>query len=292
MLRCLVLALLVLGSTAFCRSQTALALASNTPGDGDPPAGTSAPAIHLPALPPLPSGRASEIGGAILTMDPIRDELTLNVFGGKAIKVLFDARTEVYRDGQPASTRDLRPGERISVETVLDGTAVFARSIHVLTQWPGGQCQGLVEHFNRDTGDLTVRDTLTPEPLKLHVSASTLIVGQGQQTASAAALAAGALVSVKFQSDGTGPGAAREIRLLAVPGTVFVFTGTVSFLDMHSGLLVLVDPRDQKHYAIYFDPGLPDSSSLREGKDVTVNAGFDGTRYSAKMISVHSNSAR
>ena len=285
--RCLVLALVIFGSTALCQSQTVLNLASNVPPAADPPVNPS-PAIHLPALPPLPSGRATEIGGAILTMDQVRDQLTIDVFGGKSMNILFDARTRLYRDGKPASTGDLRRGERVSLETVLDGTVVFARSIHILTQWPGGECQGQVESFNRGTGELTLRDTLAPEPLNLHVSASTHILGQGQQTASAAELGAGALVAVKFRSDGSGQGTAQEIRVLAAPGAAFVFNGTLSFLDMHAGLLVLVDPRDQKHYEISFNPGLPSSRKLREGADVSVNAAFDGTRYSAKTISVRS----
>jgi hypothetical protein len=281
------LALLAFSSTAFGQTQTALALDSNSPVGGDVPSSNPAPIIKLPALPPVPNGRATEIGGAVRVVDQVRDQITLAVFGGKDMKLFFDVRTQVYRDGQPATLRDLKPGERISVETVLDGTAVFARSIHMLSEAPGGECQGQVEYFNRGTGELTVRDSLAPEPLKLHVSSATTIEGVGQQTASLAELGSGALVSVKFQSDGTGQGTAREIRVLAAPGTAFLFNGTVSFLDMHSGLLVLADPRDQKHYEISFDSRLPGSNNLREGVDVTVNAGFDGTRYSAKTIAIH-----
>jgi Domain of unknown function (DUF5666) len=288
MYRILTLALLAFSSTAFGQAQTALALVPNTSSGGDVPSISPAPAVKLPGLPPMPTGKATEIGGAIRTVDQVRDQITLNVFGGKDMKVLFDVRTQIYRNGQLASVQDLKPGERISIETVLDGTSVFARSIHMLTEWPGGECQGQVEYFNRGTGELTLRDSLAPAPLKLHVTSSTAIVGMGQQTASNADLSAGALVSVKFQSDGTGQGTVREIRVLAAPGSNFLFNGTVSFLDMHSGLLVVVDPRDQKQYEISFDSRLPGSSSLREGADVTVNAGFDGTRYSAKTIAVHS----
>jgi hypothetical protein len=286
--RFLTLALLAFSSTAFGQAQTALDLVPDNPSSGDTPSISPAPTVKLPGLPPMPNGKATEIGGAIRTVDQVRDQITLSVFGGKDLKILFDVRTQIYRDGQLASVQDLKPGERISIETVLDGTAVFARSIHMLTQWPGGESQGQVEYFNRGTGELMLRDSLAPEALKLHITPATTIVGVGQQTASAADLGAGALVSVKFQSDGTGRGAIREIQVLAAPGADFLFNGTVSFLDMHSGLLVLVDPRDQKHYEISFNSSLPGSGNLREGVDVTVNAGFDGTRYSAKTLDVHS----
>ena len=44
--------------------------------------------------------------------------------------------------------RDLRPGDHVSVETVLDGTTVFARSIHMLSGSPEGECQGQVMSYD------------------------------------------------------------------------------------------------------------------------------------------------
>src|SRR6266849_5987302 len=90
------------------------------------------PAVFLPALPAMPRGNSTVIGGSIRQVDGVRDQLTLNIFGGHAMKVLFDERTQVYRDGQKTSLRDLRAGDHVSVETMLDGTTVFARSIHML----------------------------------------------------------------------------------------------------------------------------------------------------------------
>src|ERR1035438_8045459 len=80
-------------------------------------------------------------------------------------------------------------------------------------------------------------------------------------------LVKGALISVKFQSDKQGRGVASQITILAIPGSAFVFSGNLSSLDMHSGFFVLVDPRDEKSYQIFFDSArLPASQRLQIGR--------------------------
>ena len=276
------LALLALSSLALAQLSSPAAL---SPGkEITRPRETTA--SGLPDLPPMPKGDATVIGGAIRSLDRVRDQLTLNVFGGRDMKILFDERTQVYRDGKRMSLGNLRPGDRVSVETMLDGTAVFARCVRMLTQSLEGECYGQVREYNRTTGELTLRDTLSPEVIVLRVSGDTRVVGPGQKPASAGDLGAGALISAKFQPD-LGADKAREITILAVPGTSFVFHGSVSFLDLHSGVLVLVDPRDKKQYEVSFDPIRQRSGDLRPGAEVTVTAGFDGRRYSATAISVN-----
>jgi hypothetical protein len=228
-------------------------------------------------------------------VDRVRDQFTLNVFGGRTLKVLFDERTQVYRDGARSALRDLRTGDHVSVETVLDGTTVFARSIHLLSAVPEGECQGQVLNYNPGDRELTVRDALSRQPVKLQVPAGTAIVRQGQAASASldgfSSLARGALISVKFQSDNKGHGVASKIVILAVPGAAFVFVGNVTFLDLRSGLLVLVDPRDDKRYEVSFDSArFPMSHELHEGADLTVTADFDGARYVASKIAINSPS--
>lgn len=245
------------------------------------------PAVFLPDLPALPSGKSTVIGGSIRELDGVRDQLTLNIFGGRAMRVLFDARTQVYRDGVKASLRDLRAGDHVSVETMLDGTMIFARSIHMLSRLPEGECQGQVLSYDRSNGELIVRDLLSPEPIKLHVSSATTIVGQGQAV-STGNLIAGTLISIHFQADSTGQNVASKIAVLATPGSAFVFSGNVVFLDLHRGLMSLVDPRDDRRYEISFDPErFHISHDVREGTAVTVNANFDGSRYAANSVTVN-----
>jgi hypothetical protein len=57
---------------------------------------------------------------------------------------------------------------------------------------------------------------------------------------------------------------------------------------MHTGIMVLVDPRDGKSYQIRFDSAsLPMSESLRTQANVTVTAIYDGTRYEANAITMN-----
>ncbi|MGD0181293.1 MAG: hypothetical protein ABSC15_15885, partial [Terriglobales bacterium] len=247
----------------------------------------ASPSVVLPDLPAIPKGKSTVVGGAIRDVDGVRDQLTLNIFGARPMKVLFDERTQVYRDGLKASLRDLRAGEHVSVETMLDGTTIFARSIHMLSQLPEGQCQGQVLSYDRGNGELVVRDSLSPAPIKLRVSSATKISHQGQESSSGN-LIPGTLISADFQADNDGKNVVRNIALLATPGSAFVFSGNIVFLDLHSGQLALVDPRDDKRYEISFDPDrFAINRDVHEGSDVTVTANFDGVHYSASAVSLN-----
>jgi hypothetical protein len=286
------LAVAILSSVAFAQLSSS-AGPKSAGGLGQPASGLEGALARAPGLPSMPRGKSTVIGGAIRTVDQVRDQLTLNVFGGGKLKVLFDQRTQVYRDGLKTPLRDLRAGDHVSVETMLDGTTVFARSIHMLSELPEGECQGQVMNYNPADRELTVRDALSRNPVKLRVPAGTAVVRLGQAASSSSNLGSsdlnqGTLISVKFRPDTKGHGVASEVAILAIPGAAFVFVGNVASLDLHSGLLVVVDPRDDKHYDVFFDSArFPVSHDLREGADVTVTANFDGARYVASAITMN-----
>src|SRR5579871_689240 len=102
------------------------------------------PSGGMPSLPPAPGGTTTTIGGTIRNLDLVRDELSLAVYGQRPMKILFDERTQVYRDGVKVPLRDLHPEVHASVQTALDGSNVFAVSIHVLSEAPEGDCRGRV----------------------------------------------------------------------------------------------------------------------------------------------------
>ena len=133
----LVIAILLLGNVAWGQ-QTAAPARSDTRGLGGD-------------LMALPQGKSTVIGGTIASVNPVKDELVLKVFGGRPMRVLFDQRTQVYRDGAKTTLNDLHENEHASVETMLDGTTVFARSIHMLSQSPEGECQGQVVSYDPAT---------------------------------------------------------------------------------------------------------------------------------------------
>lgn len=241
-------------------------------------------------LPPPPSGKATVIGGSIRKVDPVQDEMTLKVFGGHSMKILFDARTRFYRNGVRTPLRDLHSGEHASVETVLDGTQIFARSIHILSRAPDGQCQGQVVSYDPVSRELSVSPALSREPITIRVPAGTPIVRGGQNASASAGsngLESGSLVSVMFTSASDGRGIAKKIEILAAPGSSFVFTGNITFLDMHAHEMAVTDAKDGNSYKISFDPSqFPVSLQLHEGDRVKVTAMFDGHRYVANAISI------
>jgi hypothetical protein len=241
----------------------------------------------LPSLPPVPRGQSTVIGGTIRNVDRVRDQLTIGVFGGRDMRILFDERTMVYRDGKRISLRDLRNGYRGSFETSLDGSVVFARSIHILTRDLEAECRGQVLSFDRAKGELSVRDTLSSEPLDFKIPPGTIISREGQAAFSSETLSAGSLVKINFQPD-SGRAVVSSITILATPGDSFVFTGRLTFLDLSTGRLAIVDQRDQNRYEVSVDPRSAALENLHLGNDVTVTARFDGTHYTASTIKLSS----
>jgi len=241
----------------------------------------------LPDLPALPRTKASLIGGTIQKVDRVRDQLTVNVYGGGKMKILFDTRTHVYEGKTQASASDLRVGDRLYIDTILDGSAIFARNIRLAKIAAAGRSQGAVISYHADKGELVLRDVLSPEPVRLHITSRTRIV-RGEQAASAHELVAGTLVEVNFTSQKDARDA-QQVSILAVPGTSFTFGGVVTSLDLRIGLLVLTSVTDHKTYEIYLDPSaIAVDDQLRPGVDVTAVAKFDGSRYVARSLTVNS----
>src|SRR6476620_5863063 len=73
----------------------------------------------LPNPPDMPKGKATLIGGTISNMDRVRDQITVRPFGGRDMKILFDGRTQISRDGNKVSSVDIKPGEKVYIDTVL-----------------------------------------------------------------------------------------------------------------------------------------------------------------------------
>lgn len=257
----------------------------------DPPAHAAAAGVKpaASALPPLPNGPATVMGGIIRNFDPVRDQFKLEVFGGgRPVKMLFDARTQVYRDGKRVPVQELRGGEHASVETTLDGDNIYALRVHMLSHAPEGQVQGQVLEFDPGRSVVTVRTALSSEPVKLYVPPGTPVARRGQAQfagrGGTAGLESGDLITAKFTPGGDGRGVTKEISILATPGSEFIFSGTIIVLDMHSGDLVLTDPKDKSTYRMHFNPLLFTALDLHEGEAVRVEAKFDGSRYVAHSI--------
>lgn len=271
--------------TAFCPAQPSASHSAETPA-------AAAASFDLPPMPPLPAGVTTILGGAIRNVDPVLDQFTLEILGERPMKIQFDERTKVFRDGAPIPIGKLGPADHASVQTALDGTHVLAESIHILSHAPKGECQGVVRSYDSNSGKLEVDSDLSPKPLRFYLPANTPIarVGQPEFTALRSGMAdlrRGSLIEITFAPDLNGRAVVQRVTVKAVPGSSFLFGGEVSFLDMASGSLVL-DSRDGKSYRIHFDPNwFSSASKLHVGDNVTVHANFDGSRYVATAIEIH-----
>ena len=267
------------------RPQSASALPANS--RPDPPAG------DLPSLPPLPPGVSTILGGEIRGVNPVLDEFSLRIYGERPMKILFDPRTQIYRNGVRIPVSDLGPADHASVQTVLDGSNVYAVSIHILSQAPEGDCQGLVLSYDQSSGKLTIQSDLSPLPIHLSVPPGVPIARTGErlftaQQSGLSDLVRGTLISVRFASNPAGQDVASRISILAVPGSAFIFTGNITYLDVPAGRMALVDPRDGKSYQIAFEPAsIPVSANLRVGENVMVTASYNGVAYVASEIAAN-----
>ena len=247
------------------------------------------PAGLLPDLPPVPRAKATLIGGTVERMDHVRDQVTVRVFGGGHMNVLFDPRTHVYRGGKETTITDLKVGERIYLDTILDGNTVFARTVRVKTAQALGESQGVVLKYRSDRGELTLRDSISPTPVHVRLNSTTRFL-QGDRAVSPSTLSEGSLVAVKFRSEGDGHDLAQEISILALPGTQYTFAGQVMHIDLRTGLLVIHSSTDRKTYEVYLDPSAAPEDNLHAGAEVTVLTNFEGSRYVARNVTINSQS--
>lgn len=247
------------------------------------------PASLVPDLPALPSSaKASLLGGIIEKLDRVQDEMTVQTFGGGKTKIFFDPRTHIFRDGMPAAISDLCKGDRVYVDTILDGNMVFARNVRLKAASSSGESQGIVTRYEANTGELQVRDELSPQPLKVFVTSHTKVIRDNHPSTSSN-LTPGALVAVRFSPGQDYRDTAQEVTLLALPGASYTFAGRVAALDLHLNLVMLTSATDGKTYEIYLGQSRGGvDSALHVGASVTVLARFEGDRYVARSVTVSS----
>jgi len=134
--------------------------------------------------------------------------------------------------------------------------------------------------------ELTLRDALNSVPVRFAVDPETRI-SNGQTPAAFKDVKPGTLVHVRFAASSPNRGLAREVSIIAAPGSVYTFAGKVTFLDLHRGLLALQNSTDDRNYEIHFAPeAITDRSNLGVGRDVLVRATFEGTRYTAQSVNL------
>jgi len=255
--------------------------ASSAANDKTLPGGTTDPNDPLFGVPPMPKGQVSMIGGTVDKIDRIHNRVNVKVFGGSRMSLHFDERTHIYRDGVETTERGIQKGERVYVDTQLDGARLFARNIRVVTNAAPADARGQIVAYDRGTGLMTLRDDLSSRAVTFALDKSTQI--SGNNATGVAQLQPGSLVTVRFAADGK-HNVAREVSLLASPGEHYLFQGKVSFLDLRSGLLAISNQSDQKTYDIHFDPKSANIGDITVGSQVTIDATFQSSGYRADNI--------
>ena len=245
---------------------------------------------HDPILdaPPVPRTTTTMVGGTISSVDRLRNHMTVHIFGGGHWRVNFDERTHIFHNGAETTQLALKKGERVYVDTQLDNNKhdIFARNIRVGVASLPADADGQIIAVDPRHNELTLRDALNSVPVRFAVDPETRI-SNGQTPAAFKDVKPGTLVHVRFSASSPNRGLAREVSIVAAPGSVFTFSGKVTFLDLHRGLLAVQNSTDDKNYEIHFSPEVvTDRSNLGVGRDVLVRATFEGTRYTAQSVNL------
>jgi len=221
----------------------------------------------------------------VTALNEVMNQMAFLPFGTKKeMRVHFDTRTRFFRDGAPISEREIKQGQRVYLDTMLNGDRVFAKTIWIRSAVDEGSSHGQIVSVDSAHNALTVRDELSDQAIKLQLSPSA-VVRRGTQQVTLNDLTPGALVGVTFG----GQREVREIDLLATPGSVFTFAGQVTFLDLSRKLIAIANRSDGKNYDIYMEAIAPNVlRQLREGVNVNVSAVFDGTQYAARTVDFQS----
>ncbi|MGC2744987.1 MAG: DUF5666 domain-containing protein [Candidatus Angelobacter sp.] len=243
---------------------------------------------HDPILDPAPVPRTTTtmVGGTISGVDRLRNKMTVHVFGGGHWTVNFDERTHIFHNGAETTQLALKKGERVYVDTQLDNNKhdIFARNIRVGVAELPADADGQIIAIDPKHNELTLRDALNSVPVRFAVDPETRI-SNGQTPAAFKDVKPGSLVHVRFAASSPNRGLAREVSIIAVPGSTFTFAGKVTFLDLHRGLIAVQNTTDDKNYEIHFAPSaVAHRDELGVGRDVLVRATFEGTRYMAQSV--------
>jgi hypothetical protein len=287
---CFLLGLAFLSVAAFAQqssSDQTIAAPPNTVGAQSSTQPVSA-ADSLFDLPPLPKATVTLVGGTVTHIDRVRNKLTVQVFGGKKMKFAFDDRTHIYRNGIETTQLGIRKGDRVYVDTQLDGTQVFARNIRVEDKTGPADASGQVLSYDAHNGKLVLRDQLSSTAVSFTTAKDTSFQGD----ATVADLVPGALVDLTFVPGARERGVVQKIHVIAKPGDRFTFAGNVTYLDVSRGILAIHNRTDNKSYEVRFDPTAPDAGALRVGSQATITAAFDGSGYSSRGISVQQAKAQ
>lgn len=235
---------------------------------------------------PLPKNKVTLIGGTAKKVDAVRNRVLIRPFGGgHEVVVTFDDRTLIYRDGRATTILGIHRGDRLYADTMVLGPKVFARALRVETTVGPAEAHGQVVHFDPRKHIVEMRDSLTSQLVTFTVDEHTALYAK-DEVANMGDFIPGTLLDVIFAGGGKA-GMAQDVKILAIPGTEYVFAGHITNVDLRRGALAIDNDSDGKNYEVLFDPALVrDRALLQVGAGIAVNARFEGSGYKAKSISI------
>lgn len=235
--------------------------------------------------PPMPPNKSTLIGGIAKKVDRIRNKVVIAPYGSsKTITVNFDERSHIYRDSRETTVLGIQKGDRIYVDSMLIGPRVFARNLRVVTTTTPAEASGQIVAYDPRSQTVRLVDKLTNAPVVFRVTKDTELRSKSGQ-ATAADIQPGSLVSVIF-APGRKGGDAKQLSILAVPGTNYIFAGRITNLDVHAGIIDVENQSDGKNYELHFPPSMENRGELRVGAQVAANASFNGRTYTTQTVTI------
>lgn len=240
----------------------------------------------LLALPPLPKGKVSVVGGTVNKVDLVHDQLVIRVFGGKNLQLSVDPRSSVLQDNRPITLSQLRPGMSVSVDTLPNGRILFAKTVRVNTSSNLAEIRGQVAAYDASRQIAMIHDELYPSEVKVRVLPNTKFTRDGK-VIERRTLRTGDLVHVVLANTQQPADAADTIEIVAEPGDRFTFSGTLAAIDLRMHTMTILNATDGAMHEVSIAPIDRETlRSLREGAEVSAETQFDGTRYVARTLSV------
>lgn len=235
--------------------------------------------------PPMPTNKSTLIGGLARKVDRIRNRVVIAPYGSnKTITVQFDERSHIYRDGHETTILGVHKNDRLYADTMLVGPTVFARNLRVVTSMQPAEAAGQVVAYDPRGQLVRMTDKLTGALVIFHITPETELTSKNGNGVSD--LRPGSIVSVSF-APGRKGGDARQLSILAVPGTRYLFAGRITNLDLHLGILDVENQSDGKNYELHFNTAaMENRNQLRVGAQIASNAVFDGRTYTAQQVTV------
>jgi hypothetical protein len=236
--------------------------------------------------PPLPANaKPTLIGGIATSVDRVRNRVTLQPFGaGKKVKLHFDERSHIYRDGRESTILAINKGDRVYADTILVGPDVFATKLRVQSSSGPAEARGQIQAVDGDM--LEVRDQLSGQVVTVNLPDDAKIKRK-KGNASRDDLKPGALVAMTFTPVSREENTIREMEILASPGDSYQFFGKVTHLDLSRGFIAIDNQSDGRSYEVRFDPAMAGNARrLNVGTQVNTVAVFDGQAYNARSLEV------